>query len=216
MPNLNPALDLLLHPYKGTNVYTILPAKLPTEEYVILGAHYDSKSNCPGAVDNATGTVMALSILAQQVKVPGRKKNLLVVLFDQEEEELIGSRAFVDFLLRRAYQVHSVHTFDMVGWDGDQNKEIELGAPSPSLAERYQNHAAQHGIPIYISAGGSTDYQAFLEAGFNATGVNEAYTKRDSSPYKDTPKDVFSTVNFDYLAHTTLFVSEVIQTILTE
>lgn len=51
--NLNPAIDLLFGPYRGTNVFGILPSSQPTDEYIILGAHYDTgKRNVPGAIDN--------------------------------------------------------------------------------------------------------------------------------------------------------------------
>jgi len=215
LPNLHPALDLLLSPYKGTNLYCILPADNPQAEFVVLGAHYDSKLGCPGAVDNASGVAVAFGVLQQLVQLPERQKNVLVVFFDQEEEELVGSRSFVKFLKKKQYLIHSVHTFDMAGWDEDQNGEIELGAPSPQLQAFYETHAQRMNIPIYVSRGGSTDYQSFLAAGLPVIGVNEAFSKGDYSPYKDTPNDTFDTVNFEYLQHLTQYVTVVISDLIT-
>lgn len=214
-PNLHPALDFLLAPYIGTNVYGILPAHAESQEYVLLGAHYDSKLGCPGAVDNATGIALIFGVLQDLVRLEQRRKNVMVVFFDQEEEELIGSTAFVQFLQQEEYEIHSVHTFDMVGWDGDGNGEVELGAPSPILLPFYEKHAKHHNTPVYISRGGSTDYQSFLKAGYQVIGVNEAFSKGDFSPYKDTPKDTYDTVNFHYLKQVTAFVTAVLGDLIT-
>lgn len=215
MPNLHPALDLLLSPYKGTNLYCILPAVDPHAEYVVLGAHYDSKLGCPGAVDNATGIALTIGVLQHLARLKNRQKNVLVVFFDQEEEELIGSQAFTKFLSKKQYPIHSVHTFDMAGWDEDENGEVELGAPSPALQNLYEMHAQRLNIPTYVTRGGSTDYQSFLAAGYPTIGVNEAFSKGDYSPYKDTPEDTYNTVNFNYLQHLTHYVREVIADLIT-
>lgn len=214
-PNLHPALDFLLAPYTGTNLYGILPAHTESQEYVILGAHYDSKLGCPGAVDNATGIALIFGVLEELVHMEQRRKNVMVVFFDQEEEELIGSTAFVQFLQQEEYEIHSVHTFDMVGWDGDGNGEVELGAPSPFLLPFYEKQAKRLSIPVYLSRGGSTDYQSFLKAGYEVIGVNEAVSKGDYSPYKDTQEDTYNTVNFNYLEQVTTFVTAVISDLIT-
>ncbi|NRB50663.1 MAG: Zn-dependent exopeptidase M28 [Saprospiraceae bacterium] len=214
-PNLHPALDFLLTPYKGTNLYGILPAQQTDAPYVILGAHYDSKLGCPGAVDNASGIALIFGVLQQLVSLEERKKHVMIVFFDQEEEELIGSTAFVQFLKREQYPIHSVHTFDMVGWDGDGNYEVELGAPSPLLLPLYKKHASLFEIPLYSIPGGSTDYQSFLKEGYPVIGVNEAFVKQDFSPYKDTPKDTYDTVNFEYLQQVTRYVTSVITDLIT-
>ncbi|MBX2872002.1 MAG: Zn-dependent exopeptidase M28, partial [Saprospiraceae bacterium] len=193
----------------------ILPAADPHAEFVILGAHYDSKLGCPGAVDNATGVALTIGVLQAIAGLENRQKNVLVVFFDQEEEELIGSQAFIKLLQKKQYAIHSVHTFDMAGWDEDQNGEVELGAPSPALQSLYEAHAQRLNIPTYVTRGGSTDYQSFLAAGFPVIGVNEAFSKGDYSPFKDTPKDTYDTVNFNYLRHLTQYVTEVITDLIT-
>ena len=43
----------------GANVYTILPATEPSNDYIVTGAHYDSPEDSPGANDNATGCALA-------------------------------------------------------------------------------------------------------------------------------------------------------------
>ncbi len=212
----NPGIDMLLEPFRGTNVYAELPATVVTSEYLVLGAHYDTGARgVPGAIDNASGMALIARVLQQASELSLRNKNLIVVFLDQEEEELIGSQAFAKKLKREGKQVHSVHTIDMVGWDGDNNREVELEMPSARLEELYRKHAKQLGIPIYTTQINSTDHFSFIQQGYEAVGISQAYAKRDNSGKKDTPEDVYGLVNFEYLASTTELVFGVIADILT-
>ena len=206
-PNPNPAIDLLLEPFKGHNVFTILPATEPSEEYVVLGAHYDTGGeNVPGAIDNASGMVMVLGVLREMLSQEQRSMNVIAILFDQEEEELTGSSAFARYLLAQEYQVHSVHTLDLVGWDSDQNREVELELPTAYLEDLYTRHANALNIPIYTTDINSSDHFSFIKRGFSAVGISQAYAKRDNSGKKDTPDDRYELVNFPYVLSTTELV----------
>ncbi|MAP54510.1 M28 family peptidase [Altibacter sp.] len=223
-PNLNPAIDLILDPFSGTNVYGILPATNGSSEYVVLGGHYDSgKRNAPGAIDNATGIALIYSVVKELSKVQTRNKNILIVFFDQEEEELIGSSAFAKFLKQKEWNIHSIHCFDMVGWDADNDKAMEVFSGTDSLLDLYQAEAEELGIPlkiIHIDPVGydnsSTDFDAFVPLGFNVIGAGECFYHRDSTPYKDSPDDTFDTVNFEYLLSCTHLIENSIKTIVTE
>ena len=142
MPNLNPGIDLILEPYDGENVYAVLPATRESTECVVLGAHYDTgKKNVPGAIDNATGMTLIYTVVKQLMELPERNINVILVFFDQEEEEMIGSSAFARLLLDKEYNTHSVHTFDMVGWDSDGNREVEIEMPNSILEALYYKNA---------------------------------------------------------------------------
>ncbi|WP_428236432.1 M28 family metallopeptidase [Gracilimonas sp.] len=218
-PNLNPAIDLIVGPFRGTNVYGILSATQSSNEYIILGAHYDTgKRNAPGAIDNATGIALIYSVVQEVAEMKYRDKNIVVVFFDQEEEELIGSRAFLNLIKEEQWNIHSVHCFDMVGWDEDQDKAMEIFSPSESLRSIYKETAAAHSIPIHeivIDPIGyevsSTDFDAFVPAGYRVIGAGELFYHRDSTPYKDTPKDTFETVDFSYLLSSSNLVAEIIK-----
>ena len=93
-------------PYEGTNVYATIPATIETNEYVVLGAHYDSivsempsdptEAKMPGANDNASGVALVYRVARELRRMRPRTKNIMVVLFDQEEQGRIGSRAFAE------------------------------------------------------------------------------------------------------------------------
>lgn len=223
-PNLNPAIDLILDPFKGTNIYGILPSTNNSSEYIVLGAHYDSgKRNAPGAIDNATGIALIYSVVKELSKLQNRNKNTIIVFFDQEEEELIGSKAFAKLLKKKQWNIHSVHCFDMVGWDGDNDGAMEIFSASKSLIETYKTLANQKNIiikEIVIDPIGynknSTDFDAFVPLGFNVIGAGECFYHRDSTPYKDSPDDSFETVDFEYLLSCSDLVESIIKKIITE
>ena len=223
-PNLNPAIDLILDPFQGTNVYGILPATNNSKEYIVLGGHYDSgKRNAPGAIDNATGIALIYSVAKELSKLQHRNKNIVVVFFDQEEEELIGSTAFAKLLKEKQWNVHSIHCFDMVGWDGDKDRAMEIFSGSASLIDTYKRGAKEQDVPIkdikidpvgYDNS--STDFDAFVPYGFNIIGAGECFYHRDSSPYKDSPEDTYDTVDFEYLLSCSNLIERIIKKMVSE
>lgn len=213
-PNVNPMIDLLFNPFKGANVYTVLPSTNQSDEYIILGAHFDTELNCPGAIDNGTGVALIYRVLVDLSKLPQRKKNVIIVFFDQEEEDLIGSQAFAKYVKANKFNIHSVHTFDTMGWDKDNDRAIELELPTPGLEKIYRKHAEKLAIPVYISPCNSTDHHSFRAMGYHAIGLTDEYYNGDYPPHKDTPNDKFDTVNFDYLQSCTQLVFATIEDLI--
>jgi Zn-dependent M28 family amino/carboxypeptidase len=82
---------------------------------VLLGAHYDSVPDCPGADDNASAVAVCLEcarLLKGQAAGP-----VMIVLFNREEDGLLGSGEFVAHLGREpARVVAEAHVFEMVGF----------------------------------------------------------------------------------------------------
>ena len=215
-PNIHPLIDLVFDPFEGENVYGIIPSTIKSEEYVVLGAHFDSEWKCPGAVDNGSGMALIYSVGKHLAQLKERNKNVIIIFFDQEEEELNGSRAFAKYLKEENYNVHSVHTVDGIGWDSDGDRAIEIELPSETLKLNYQNIAETLDIPLYFTKVDASDHAAFRALGFNCTGVTAEYANGDYSPYKDTPQDTYDTVNFEFLAFSTNFVFQVLKSILQE
>lgn len=92
--NAEAADDTVAGALAGTNIIATRPGSDPTAGVVILGAHYDTVAQSPGADDNATGvaTVLEAARLLGSIETP---RTLELVLFDQEETGLWGSQAFV-------------------------------------------------------------------------------------------------------------------------
>lgn len=214
-PNANAFIDFLVSPFKGTNLFTVIPSTTNSEEYVILGAHYDTARNCPGANDNASAVALLYGVAKQLLRVSVRQKNVMIVFFDQEEEDLVGSRAFAKFLKKNDYNIHSVHTIDQIGWDKDLDKAVEIELAGKDMENLYRSKAKKLQIPIHTTKVNSTDHQSFRALGYNALGLTEEFAHGDTTPFKDTPKDTYDTVDFEFLESSTNLVFEVVYHLIT-
>ena len=216
LPNVNPLLDVLFEPYRGANVFTVLPSTTESDAYIVIGGHFDTERNCPGAIDNASGIAIGYGVLRKLIGLKERSVNVILVYFDQEEEDLIGSQAFAQKLKREEFNVHSVHTMDTMGWDRDDDKAVELGLATAFLEKTYIEVGKELDIPIVVTNVGSSDHVPFLDLGFNATGLTDELTTGDYAPYKDTANDTYETVNFNYIATSTELVYEVLKKLMEE
>lgn len=210
-PNINGLVDLLLAPYRGINVYARVAASRPDKATVIVGAHYDTEPGTTGADDNASGVALVYALAVQVSNWPQRNLNYLFVFFDQEEDDEVGSKAFADFIAAQDLAVHSVHIADMVGWDADGDRAVEVQDPGPLLQPHYRAAAESLGIPVHFTGGASSDTRAFRQAGFPTAGVWEEYYGGDFNPHYHSPGDVMDTLDFEYLASTTRLVLATLQ-----
>lgn len=199
------------HTYQtGTNVYATLPATTGETKRIIVGAHYDTVSNSPGANDNATGSAAVLAIARYLKDMNCRKFAVTVVFFDEEETGLIGARAFANTLT--AANVHAVHTIDQIGWDNDNDQRFELELPTAALEAEYRAAAMTLGVPVTKTSTQGTDHQAFREEGMAAIGLTEEYIGNDTSPHRHLSTDTAATVKQSYLQLGTKLVAQVVMT----
>lgn len=213
-------LEELRQAYSGSgeNVYALLPATTPSEEYVALGAHFDSSRRSPGANDNATGCAVVLGVARHLVSLQQRSKNTYVVLFDEEERGLRGSAAFAQMLQAEGVNVVAVHTVDQMGWDSDGDGAIELEIPYEGALDLYREAAAVSGFTseIHVTQEPGSDHTAFRRLGLPAVGLTEEYRNGDTTPHIHRPTDTWDTVDFEYLAASTRLVQAAIVLLLQE
>jgi Zn-dependent M28 family amino/carboxypeptidase len=82
---------------------------------LLLGAHYDSVPGTPGADDNASA--VALCLECARLLQAHRVGSTMIVLFNREEDGLLGSRDFVEHLAQPSVSViEEAHVFEMVGF----------------------------------------------------------------------------------------------------
>lgn len=97
----------------GRNVIAHLPNV--TQPKLIIGGHFDSVENSPGANDNASGTAVVLGIARSLSKSP-EANQIWFMGFDGEEDGLKGSEAFVDRATPQFLSgLKAMLNFDMVG-----------------------------------------------------------------------------------------------------
>lgn len=212
-------LEVHKHDYspEGENLYAIVKARKPSGETIIVGAHYDTVRNTPGANDNATGVALVTAAAAEFSRKRPQTRDILFVLFDEEERGLRGSRAFAQKLVADLVKIHSVHTVDQMGWDKDGDRTVELEIPYEGAVELYGQAAKTMPtpIPLLVTKEMGSDHTAFRRLGFPAVGVTEEYRNGDTTPHIHRPGDAYETIQFDYLASTTRLVVKVLR-LLTE
>lgn len=98
---------------------TIEPATAPAESLVI-GAHYDSAGDAPGANDNGTGVAALLEIARTLKAAPPPRHRIRLVFFVNEEPpffqtDLMGSRQYAAWLLDRRERVAGMIALETLG-----------------------------------------------------------------------------------------------------
>ncbi|MFC1477453.1 M28 family metallopeptidase [candidate division KSB1 bacterium] len=200
----------------GENIYAVLNATVPGDEHIVLGAHYDTIRDCPGANDNASGVVTVITIAKELLKVKQRSKHVIFVLFDEEERGLVGSRFFAQKLKDDGIKVHSVHTIDQLAWDEDGDRAIELEIPYEGSVELYQQAVRQleDSLQIHITQTRGSDHSSFRRLEFPSVGITEEYRNSDTTPHYHKATDTYETTNFDFLYSSTRLVGEVMSILL--
>ena len=193
----------------GSNVWARLPADDPGAPVLVVGAHYDTVPDSPGANDNATGVALVLALARHLREIPCRNRDVVFVLFDQEEIGLVGSDAFAGFLVDEAWPIEAVHTIDQMGWDADGDRHVELERADDGLFDFYDGPAGRLEPPIVLvpTQTGFTDHVSFRAHGFAAVGLTEEFVSGDTSPHYHLPSDAYATVDVDFLASTTILAN---------
>lgn len=109
----------------------ILAGDLRTAK-VLVGAHYDSVPNSPGADDNASAVAVMLRIAAHMTPAD----DVCFVAFNGEENNLAGSKHFVHTLGKN--DLEEIHILEMVGCrkhtpNSQENPLAHLGVKMPDV-----------------------------------------------------------------------------------
>lgn len=105
------------------NLEVVIPGTDPKAAAVVLGAHYDSVPETPGADDNASG-VAALLEIGRALKGAKLKRSVRLVAFVNEEPpwfktEAMGSLVYAKHLKAQGVTVHAMIALDMLGYFSD-------------------------------------------------------------------------------------------------
>ena len=176
--------------YKGTtsNVIAELKGSVHPEEIIVIGGHYDTVHDVPGATDNAAGTAIVME-LARLYAKRGSKRTLRFVAWTGEEGGLVGSRHYVQKLKQRDEQERVAEgfvegrdktelerhlfciNFDVHGATLGYN-ELRVGAPS-EVSATLKVLSKELGIPAEVNDSVvGNDHVPFVCAGIPAITVN--------------------------------------------
>lgn len=164
---------------------------LLSDEYIVLGAHYDhlgyggygTGSLQPdtvaihnGADDNASGTAALLAIAAELSHNRKQlKRSVIVIAFSAEEEGLLGSRYFVDHLPVPASAIKVMVNMDMVGRLNSEDQLYMGGAGTfPGGVDFMKKTGEGSGLNLVVHAGsvGGSDHVSFYQKEISCVGLH--------------------------------------------
>ena len=192
------------------NVLAYLPGK--TDEYVIIGAHYDhlGRGNFdslapsqigqihPGADDNASGTAGVLELARMLTPQKGQlQRGILFASFAGEELGLLGSAEWVKEPTRPLEKAVAMLNMDMIGRIRDNKVYVGGVGTGSTLKATVEQAQASSGFKIEYSPGGysSSDHTSFVSKKipvlFFFSGLHSDYHK---------PSDTWDKINPDSAA----------------
>src|SRR5579859_5020137 len=159
------------------NVLAYLPGE--TDEYVVLGAHYDhlGRGNFdslapsqigqihPGADDNGSGTAGVLELARLLAPHKGQlRRGILFMSFAGEELGLLGSAEWVKEPTRPLEKAVAMLNMDMIGRIKNQKVYIGGVGTGSTLKAAVEQAQANSGVKIEYSPGGyaSSDHTSFV------------------------------------------------------
>jgi Zn-dependent M28 family amino/carboxypeptidase len=207
----------------------------PEEARILIGAHFDSVPNTPGADDNASAVAVMLAV----AKALGTRKEVMYVAFNAEEFDLAGSREFVEEMDEMEV-LDQVHVLEMVGYrdrrpNSQKNPLPMIQAPTTgdflavvankgSLADQIIEAAGSvtvtvvglplpPGLPLNAIQQISphllrSDHAPFWEAGIPA--VLWTDTSEFRSPHYHQPSDTPDTLDYEFMAEVAKLLVEVV------
>lgn len=202
----------------ATNLIAVLPGRDPSLDPVVISAHYDSTAAlgdnwdpatapAPGADDDASGCAAVLEIARMLSAEPGFERNVEFILFDAEEQGLLGS---VHHVAQRTRGVHAMISLDPVGVNtgGAGWLFASLGGGAPHMEAAFR--AAADGLPLEtvvrfdivpadLIGEARSDHGPFLDAGFPAMHIGTF----PPPPTYHTPDDTRELVDAGFLADAT-------------
>ncbi len=187
----------------GSNVYAIKPGtKYPNKQYIIC-AHYDDVPSgplAPGADDNASGSCAVMEA-ARLLANYSFDYTLIFVLFDEEEQGLIGSKNFADTAYFRGDSILGVINMDMISWDGNNDYQINIRSNTLSMPMAYAVKNIFYIyqpvlIPFFVMNVTSSDHASFWARGYKA--VCAIQQRSEYNQYYHTVNDKFQIISMPY------------------
>ena len=139
-------------------VGTLTGTSLP-DEWIIVGAHYDSiqtngagSAAAPGAEDNASGCAAVLEMAEVFTRFPP-KRTMVFTCFSGEEQGLIGSTRWVEDALRPNGHLPKIKLaliMDMIGYSQDTQLDVLLETSSAlsTVFPQFQNAVADYATEL--------------------------------------------------------------------
>ncbi len=202
-------LEAHLQPFKTVaggeidvaNVVAVVKGTVNPELVYVIGAHFDSRAEGPGADDNTSGTAMILEAARVLAKRP-QPATVMFVSFTGEEAGLRGAREF-GRRMKDSIKVIGALNNDMMGWSNDHRMDNTIRYSNPGIRDVQHASATQYSRLITYDAYyyKNTDANALYDAWGDIVGGIGSYPIL-GNPHYHMPHDVLETINHQQLAET--------------
>jgi Peptidase family M28 len=179
----------------SANVVAEIPGTDPDAARIVVGAHYDTQLESPGAADNATGVAALLGIARAWADLRPRR-TIELVAFGCEEPAAWGASNFV--ARRDPKSIAAMVNLDALGPPADATRTI---VADPRLATFAAESTAATGWEVEQQLD-ARDFPYADHAPFVAAGIPAAWIWRypPPHPYYHSSGDTLRWVNFTRLA----------------
>ena len=178
----------LHHYHKDSDQWNVVATVVGTEKpdkVIVVGGHYDSVVYgagtkplvwAPGADDNATGTAATLE-MARIIALNPLPVTVMFVAFAQEEQGLIGSDYFAEYLNNNNTDVLLMINSDMIAHSVDLDPDVVIYADASAM--EWVNimiqmaNAYTYLNPSYKGSAKNSDHYSFYQWGYDAVFATE-------------------------------------------
>lgn len=134
------------------NIWVTIEPELPAESSLVIGAHYDSAGESPGANDNASGTASVIELARMLTSYKPKMTRIYLVAFVNEEAPYWGGPdhgafRFVQWLKERQENVTGMLSLETMGWFSDKPGSQKYPFPFNLIYSDTGNFLAFVGMP---------------------------------------------------------------------
>lgn len=220
------------------NIETTIEPSEEATNTIVIGAHYDSAGDAPGANDNGSGVAINLELARLLKELHPKRTRLRLVFFVNEEPpyfmtEDMGSVHYAQMLAEQKEPVSAMISLETLGYFSDAPGSQQYPAPFGAVFADKGNFIAFVGMPAsrplvsevmasfrrhtdFPSIGGVapgfianwSDHGAFTEHGFQALMITDTALFR--YPHYHKPSDTPDKLDYERLARITKGVERVV------
>jgi hypothetical protein len=193
---------------------------------ILVCAHYDSRmedlndstSRSPGANDNASG-VSAILEIARILYTQDLEYNIQFVMFSGEEQGLLGSKHYANYVKENNIDIYRLINLDMIGYpalnpgiiiierdndtDLQHNQVKENDHDSVEFGKIMANMSSYVDLKISLDSIWNSDYEPFEAEGYVVIGAYDGSADEEQNPNYHSSDDSASLIDWNYLASVT-------------
>ncbi len=204
------------------NVKAEKSGRIESDKKIIVGAHYDSRSDhrsyyeAPGANDNASGTAGVLE-MARVFKDYDFNRTVEFILFSGEEQGLRGSYYSAAISRQNAEDIVGMINLDMIGYYPDNVYDIGIYSINPDFRSSFIQETTKYSNIIFYEFDKlMSDEKSYFDRDYPALGILE-YTLPSvrSYPWYHSVNDKIDKLNMDFTAAVVQFTTGGIFSLIT-